>query len=69
MLGFDFFLNAGLLSRMYLKPSPFLLPPERMFKLIPLGYLSFLLMAVLLYWLSNNSLKNQLEESTMILSE
>ena len=51
MLGFDFFLNAGLLSWMYLNPSPFLLPPERMFKLIPLGYLSFLLMAVLLCWL------------------
>jgi len=51
VIGFDFLLHAGLLSRIYLKPSPFLLPPERMFRLIPLGYLSFLLMTVLLYWL------------------
>ena len=51
MLGFDFLLHAGLLSWIYLEPSPFLLPPERMFRLIPLGYLSFLLMAVLLCWL------------------
>jgi hypothetical protein len=51
MLGFDFLLHAGLLSWIYLKPSPFLLPPERMFRLIPLGYLSFLLMAMLLCWL------------------
>ncbi len=51
MLGFDFLLHAGLLSWIYLEPSPFLLPPERMFRLIPLGYLSFLLLAVLLCWL------------------
>jgi len=51
MLGFDFLLHAGLLSWVYLEPSPFLLPPERMFRLIPLGYLSFLLMAVLMCWL------------------
>lgn len=51
MLGFDFLLHAGLLSWIYLEPSPFLLPPERMFRLIPLGYLSFLLMDVLVCWL------------------
>lgn len=51
MLGFDFFLHAGLLARLYLKPSPFLLPPAKAFRLIPLGYLSFLLMAVLLTWM------------------
>ncbi len=26
MIGFDFFLHAGLLARLYLTPSPFLLP-------------------------------------------
>ena len=51
MLGFDFLLHAGLLAGLYVKPSPFLLPPETAFKLIPLGYLSFLIMAFLLTWL------------------
>ncbi len=51
MLGTDFLLHAGLLSWIYLEPSPFLLPPETMFRLIPLGYLSLLLMTVLLSWL------------------
>ncbi len=51
MIGFDFFLHAGLLSSLYSKPSPFLLPPDRAFALIPLGYLSFLIFAILLIWL------------------
>lgn len=51
MIGFDFFLHAGLLARLYTEPSPFLLPPERAFALIPIGYLSFLGLAVLLTWL------------------
>ena len=51
MLGFDFFLHAGLLAGLYLQPSPFLLPPLTAFTLIPVGYLSFLLSAVLLVWL------------------
>ncbi len=51
MLGVDFFLHAGLLSRLYLTSSPFLLPPEEAFRLIPLGYLSFLLLNILLIWL------------------
>jgi hypothetical protein len=52
MIGFDFFLHAGVLARWYLEPSPFLLPPEQAFALIPLGYLSFLLLTVLLVWLA-----------------
>jgi hypothetical protein len=40
MLGFDFFLHSGLLAKLYLQPSPFLLPPLASFKLIPLGYLT-----------------------------
>lgn len=51
MLGFDFFLHAGLLAGLYLQPSPFLLPPLIAFRLIPVGYLSFLLLAILLAWL------------------
>src|SRR3972149_450301 len=51
MLGFDFLLHAGLLAELYLQPSPFLLPPLAAFTLIPLGYLSFLLLAILLVWL------------------
>lgn len=51
MLGFDLLLHAGLLARLYVEPSPFLLPPETAFKLIPLGYLSFLIMALLMIWL------------------
>jgi tryptophan-rich sensory protein len=51
MIGFDFFLHAGVLAPLYVKPSTFLLPPEQAFALIPLGYLSFLGLAVLLIWL------------------
>ena len=51
MLGFDLFLHGGLLAGLYKQPHPFLLSPERSFALIPLGYLSFLLLAVLLVWL------------------
>ncbi|MBI5353470.1 MAG: hypothetical protein HZB50_12590 [Chloroflexi bacterium] len=51
MIGFDFFLHAGMLAPLYAKESAFLLPLERAFKLIPLGYLSFLGLAFLLIWL------------------
>ncbi len=51
MLGVDFFLHAGLLAGLYQQESPFLLPPDQAFRLIPLGYFSFLLIAVLLLWL------------------
>jgi hypothetical protein len=51
MIGFDFFLHAGLLARLYLTPSPFLLPATSAFRLIPVGYLSFLALALILVWL------------------
>ena len=51
MVGFDFFLHAVVLARLYIDPSPFLLPPDRAFLLIPVGYLSFLVLAILLIWL------------------
>jgi hypothetical protein len=51
MIGFDLILHAGFLARLYREPTSFLLPPERAFILIPIGYLSFLLLAILLVWL------------------
>jgi hypothetical protein len=51
MLGFDFLWHAGFLAKLYLQPSPFLLPLRTSFTLIPVGYLSFLLLSVLLVWL------------------
>lgn len=49
-LGFDVFLHAGLLARLYVEPSPFLLGPEEAFRRIPLGYLAFLVLTMALYW-------------------
>ena len=51
VLGFDFLLHGGFLARLYAEPSPFLLPAEDAFRLIPLGYLSFLVFIILLVWL------------------
>lgn len=52
MIGFDLFWHAGVVADLYAQPDPFLLAPERAFALIPVGYLSFLLLAVLLVWLA-----------------
>jgi hypothetical protein len=52
MLGFDLFLHGGVLAAHYEQPSPFLLPLDQAFRLIPLGYLSFAFLAALLTWLS-----------------
>jgi len=51
MISFDFLLHGGILARHYTESHPFLLPPMQAFRLIPLGYLSFLLIAVLLVWI------------------
>lgn len=51
VIGFDFLLHATLLAPLYAQPSSFLLPPDRAFVLIPLGYLSFLISTVMLVWL------------------
>lgn len=50
-LGFDVFLHGGLLARLYVEASPFLLAPEEAFRRIPLGYLAFLVLTLTLYWL------------------
>ena len=51
VIGFDLFLHAGILAGLYSEPSPFLLSPEDAFRLIPLGYVSFLVLIILLFWL------------------
>lgn len=51
VIGFDFLLHASFLAPLYAQPSPFLLAPERAFTLIPLGYLSFLVIVTLIAWL------------------
>lgn len=53
VIGIDFLLHASILAPLYAQADPFLLPPERAFALIPLGYLSFLLLSVMLVWLMN----------------
>jgi len=53
MIAVDFLIHAGLLASLYTQRSPFLLPPELAFARIPLGYLSFLLLAILLLWLAS----------------
>ena len=50
-LAFDFFLHGGLLARLYVRESPFLLAPTAAFARIPAGYLAFLLLTVGLLWL------------------
>jgi hypothetical protein len=51
VIGFDFLLHASFLAPLYAEPHPFLLPPERAFALIPVGYLSFLVFTILVLWL------------------
>jgi hypothetical protein len=51
MAGLDFFLHAGVLAPLYDWGSPFLLSPGQAFARIPIGYLSFLVLAVALAWL------------------
>lgn len=50
VLGFDLFLHAGILAGLYVRDSPFLLPPQQAFARIPAGYLTFLLLTVGLFW-------------------
>jgi hypothetical protein len=50
-IGIDVFLHGGLLAHLYVEPSPFLLPAEDAFRRIPLGYLTFLILTIGLFWL------------------
>lgn len=51
VLGIDFFVHGGLLAALYMRPSPFLLPPAEAFRRIPIGYLSILVLCGFLLWL------------------
>lgn len=51
VIGFDLFLHAAILAKLYTEPSPFLLSAEEAFRFIPLGYLAFLIIAIFLVWL------------------
>jgi hypothetical protein len=50
-LGVDLFLHGGLLARIYLAPSGFLLPPDQALRRIPLGYLGLLVVTGVVFWL------------------
>jgi hypothetical protein len=50
-VGFDLFLHGGLLARLYVEPHPFLLAAEEAFRRIPLGYGTFLVLTLALFWL------------------
>ncbi|HEX5579403.1 MAG TPA: hypothetical protein VFY43_07035 [Candidatus Limnocylindria bacterium] len=50
MVGVDLFLHAGLLAPLYDWDSPFVLPPEQAVVRIPAGYVSLLLLAIVLVW-------------------
>jgi len=51
VIGFDLFLHAGILSPLYKDPGTFLLPSETAFRRIPLGYLAFAILNIMLVWL------------------
>jgi len=54
MLGVDLFLHGGVLSGLYLRSSPFLLPPMDAFRRIPIGYAGFLVAAGFLAWVETS---------------
>ena len=50
-IGFDLFYHGGLLANMYAVPNPALLDPWQAFLRIPIGYVSYLVLIVTIYWL------------------
>jgi hypothetical protein len=50
-LAIDFLAHAALLRSLWDEAHPALKPPDELFRLIPLGYLSFLLLTLLMGWL------------------
>ena len=49
-VGVDLFLHGGLLARLYVVPSGFVLPADQAFRRIPFGYLAFLVLTSALFW-------------------
>jgi hypothetical protein len=66
MVGVDLFLHAGLLAPLYDWDSPFLLRPEVAFVRIPVGYLSFLILAIALAWLLPRSNVERARDGALI---
>jgi hypothetical protein len=61
-IGFDLFLHAGLLARLYHEENLAILDPLQAFYRIPIGYLAFFIYVVFLYWLlKKNNFKNRNE--------
>jgi len=50
-VGFDFLLHGGLLADAYRAEHPALLEPAEAFRRVPLGYATFLVLTVALWWL------------------
>jgi hypothetical protein len=50
-IGFDLFLHAGLLARLYHEENLAILDPLQAFYRIPIGYFAFFIYVVFLYWL------------------
>ena len=50
MIATDFLLHAGVLADLYTRDSPFLLSADQAFARIPLGYLSFLLLTLMMFY-------------------
>jgi hypothetical protein len=51
ILGFDFLLHAGLFASIYTRSNPALLNAEQAFYRIPIGYSSFFVVVIVIYWL------------------
>ena len=51
VVGFDFFLHAGLLAHLYQGDNPGILPPLDAFYRIPIGYFAFLFNIALVYFI------------------
>ena len=51
VLGIDFFAYGGVFAGLFREENSFFLPPSELFRRIPAGYLSFLLMVGFLVWM------------------
>ncbi len=51
VVGFDLFQGAGVLAKLWLESKSVLLPPDKLFQRIPLGYLAFLMTVIMFTWL------------------
>jgi hypothetical protein len=52
MITVDLLLNAGLFAKLWFASNSFLLPPQELFRRIPLGYIAFFVQALVFVWLT-----------------